>query len=262
MQSDPDRAIPILERLLKGAQSPRVKRDAIYVLAANSNPKAQQLLEQIARGSSGNPDLQLQAIQYLGRTSKQPNRAPLLMEIYNSSNDQTVKRAILNSFNSNNDKDRLMQLAKAEKNAELRMDIIRRIASSGDQTDVYQFYQAETDPALKAELLRMMNGRSDHLIEIARSEKDAKLRRIAVQSLASVRSQPATDALVAMYASETDPQVKRSIIDVLYSQRNVPALVAVGHKEPDLDMKKTIVRRMLDLPKSPERDQFLEEILK
>jgi hypothetical protein len=27
-------------------------------------------------------------------------------------------------------------------------------------------------------------------------------------------------------------------------------------------MKKTIVRRMLDLPKSPERDQFLEEILK
>jgi TolA-binding protein len=261
MQSDPDRAIPILERLLKGAQSPRVKRDAIYVLAANSNPKAQQLLEQIARGSSGNPDLQLQAIQYLGRTSKQPNRAPLLMEIYNSSNDQTVKRAILNSFNSNNDKDRLMQLAKAEKNAELRMDIIRRIASSGDQTDVYQFYQAETDPALKAELLRMMNGRSDHLIEIARSEKDAKLRRIAVQSLASVRSQPATDALVAMYASETDPQVKRSIVNALYGQKNVTALVQLGRKETDPELKREIVRELVNM-KSPEATQFLEEILK
>jgi TolA-binding protein len=261
MQSDPDRAIPILERLLKGAQSPRVKRDAIYVLAANSNPKAQQLLEQIARGSSGNPDLQLQAIQYLGRTSKQPNRAPLLMEIYNSSNDQTVKRAILNSFNTTNDKDRLMQLAKNEKNADLRMDIIRRIASSGDQTDVWQFYQTETDPALKQELLRMMNGRSDHLIEVARNEKDPKLRRIAVQSLASVHSQPATDALVAMYGSETDPQVKRTIVSALYGQRNVTALVQLGRKETDPDMKREIVRELVNM-KSPEATQFLEDILK
>jgi HEAT repeat protein len=155
----------------------------------------------------------------------------------------------------------LLQLAKAEKNAELRMDIIRRVASSGDQTDVYQFYQAETDPALKAELLRMMNGRSDHLIEIARGEKDAKLRRIAVQSLASVHSQPATDALVAMYASETDPQVKRSIVNALYGQKNVTALVQLGRKETDPELKREIVRELVNM-KSPEATQFLEEILK
>lgn len=260
MQSDPDRAIPILERLLKGAQSPRVKRDAIYVLAANSNPKAQQLLDQIARGSTGNPDLQLQAIQYLGRT-KQTNRAPLLMEIYNSTSDLAVKRAILNSLNSGNDKDRLLQMAKAEKNADLRMEIIRRLASSGDQADIWQFYQAETDPNTKIELLRMMNGNSERMIEIARSEKDAKLRRAAVQSLAGVKSPAATDAMIAMYSSETDPQVKRSIVNVLFSQRNVTALVQLGRKESDPDMKREIVRELVSM-KSPEATQFLEEILK
>ena len=62
VQSDPDRAYPILERLLKTAQSPRLKKNAIFVLAESSSPKYQQLLEQIARGG-GNPDLQVTAIQ-------------------------------------------------------------------------------------------------------------------------------------------------------------------------------------------------------
>jgi hypothetical protein len=260
MQSDPDRAIPILERLLKGAQSPAIKKRAIYVLAANSSPKAQQLLEQIARGGA-NPDLQLQAIMYIGSASKQQNRNQLLFEIYSSTTDMDVKRAILNSLSSTRDKDRMIQIAKMEKNSEMRMDAIRRLGSNGDQADMWQFYQSETDPNLKAELLRMMSGNTERLIEIARTDKDAKLRRIAVQNLGGVKAANATDALVSIYGTEQDPQVKRSIVGALYSQKNVTALVQLGRKETDPDMKREIVRELVSM-KSPEANQFLEEILK
>src|SRR5262249_19809798 len=65
MQTEPERAFPILESLLKSAQSPKLKKQAIFVLAQSSLPQAQTLLEQIARGSA-NPDLQLKAIQNVG----------------------------------------------------------------------------------------------------------------------------------------------------------------------------------------------------
>jgi len=65
MQSDSERAIPLFENMLKGAQSPKMKERALFVLAESSVPKAQQLLEQVARGG-GNPDLQVKAITYVG----------------------------------------------------------------------------------------------------------------------------------------------------------------------------------------------------
>ena len=73
MESDPDRAIPAIENLLKGAQPPRLKQRALFVLAQSGSPKAQQLVEQMARGGAGNPDLQVTAITYLGAAQR---RAP------------------------------------------------------------------------------------------------------------------------------------------------------------------------------------------
>ncbi len=260
-QSDPDRAIPILERLLKGAQAPKVKKNAIYVLAANSSPRAQQLLDQIARGGA-NPDLQLMAIQYIGgRSSKQANRGQLLMEIYGSTTDPAVKRGVLNALASSKDKDHLIQLAKNEKNAELRLDVIRMVGSSADQAEMWQFYQSETDPAVKAELLRLLSGNTEKLIEVARTEKDPKLRRAAVQSLGSVKAANTSDALVSIYGSEQDQQVKRAIVNSLANQRNVQPLIQLYRKETDLEVRRTILNSIVNM-RSPEATQFLEEILK
>src|ERR1035441_7898809 len=50
MQSDPERALPQVENLLKTSHSPKLKRQAIIVMGLNSSPRARQYLEQIARG--------------------------------------------------------------------------------------------------------------------------------------------------------------------------------------------------------------------
>lgn len=259
-QSDPDRAIPILEKLLKGTQAPRVKREAIFVLANNTSPKAQQLLEQIARGG-GNPDMQLQAIQYIGRTNRTTDRSALLLQIYGSTTDMAVKHAILNAMASNKDKQWLVQLAQNEKNADMRLDVIRMFGSTADQAKLWQFYQTETDPAAKMEILRLLSGNTEKLTEVARTEKDAKLRRAAIQMLGSVRSTNTSDALVSIYSADQDQQVKHSIINSLYAQKNVTALVQLGRKEGDIELKREIVSRLANMH-TPEANQFLEEILK
>jgi tetratricopeptide (TPR) repeat protein len=202
MQSDSERAIPLLENMLKGAQSPKLKERALFVLAQSSVPKAQQLLEQVARGG-GNPDLQVKAINYVGVAGrKQGAGNALLPEIYASTNDANVKRAILNAYMANRDTEHLLQVAKTEKTAEFRLDAIRFVGSSGGG-----------------------------------------------------------DALVAIYGSEQDRQVKQTIVEALFAHGNAKALVDLARNEKDPEMKKTIVR-FLSTMKGKEATDYLMEILK
>jgi len=259
-----EEAIPVLQKLLQGTSSPRVKARALFVLAQSNSPKAQQLLEQVARGQ-GNPDLQLTAIRYLGERRRQGGSNPVLAEIYNSSNDVNVKRAILNSFESARDKDRLLQIAKTEKQQDLRLHAIRMLGSiQGTQADVWALYQAEPSVEGKQQILETISGSAgnlDKLLEVARTEKEMKLRRFAINNLSTPRAASTDDTLASMYNSEQDQDVKRSIIDALASQKNVKAMIQIARAEKDNRMQQRILERLVNM-KSPEASDYLMEIIK
>jgi hypothetical protein len=264
VQSDPDRAFPLLENLLKSAQSPSLKKKAVYVLAQNNSPKAQALLQQVARGGQGNPDLQLTAIRYLGERRNQPNNAQMLFDIYNGTGDVNVKHTILNAFESGRDKDHLSQIAKSEKNQDLRLYAIRLLANiQGTQAELWQLYQNEPTLEGKQQILESIpsNGNVERLVEVAKAEKEPKLRRMAIQNLASTRAATTGDALAGIYAGEQDQEVKRAIIDALYNQKNVKPLISVARSEKDVQMKRRILDRLVNM-KSPEATDYLMEILK
>jgi hypothetical protein len=263
VQSDPERALPLLENLLKTSNSPKLKERVLFVLAQSSSPRGKQLLEQVARGSAGNPDLQLKAIRYVSATSKKTDNRQLLWEIYTASNDLQVKRAILNGLMGAGDKDHILQIAKTEKDPKLRLDAISMLGASGAQSELWQMYQSETSPDAKQQILYSMiaSGSADRLLEVAKTEKDIKLRRSAIQALGSMNASKTGDALVSVYGSETDPAVKKSIVDGLRSQKNAKALVDLARKESDPAMKREIVSRLSGM-NSKEAADYLMELLK
>jgi HEAT repeat protein len=265
MQSDQERALPLLENLLKTSSSPKLKERALFVLAQSNTPRGKQVLEQVARGSAGNPDLQLKALSYVSASGKKGGnqQQQLLWEVYSASGDNQVKRAALRGLMSARDKDHLLQIARTEKSQPLRMEAIAYLGSSGAQVELTQLYQTETSPELKDQILHSLisGGSSDRLLEIAKSEKDPKLRRSAIRALGSMGATKTGDALVSMYGSETDPAVKRSIMDGLHSQRNAKAMVDLARKENDPAMKREIVSRLSNM-KSKEATDYLLELLK
>jgi hypothetical protein len=261
MQSDPERAIPLLESQLKGSASPKVKRNTLFVLAQSNSPKAQALIEQIARGGA-NPDLQLKAISYMDQRRRPNNNAQVLSEIYTSTTDLAVKRAILQAYAGMRDKDRLLQAAKSEKSPELREFAIGNLAGNSGNPELWQLYQAETTTEGKLLLLRYMhsNGNADKLLEVVRNEKDPKVRMDAMRALASQRAGVSGDTLVSLYTAEQDPQIKQSILDGLSSQRNAKAMVDIARAEKDTKMKLRIVERLGNM-RSKEAQDYLAEIL-
>src|SRR5262249_38462274 len=112
MNNSPEEALPILEKMLTGTNSPKVKDRALFVLSQSHSPKAREIIANIAKGN-GNPDLQMRAIRYLGMMGGADSRA-LLADVYRATPDPTVKRQILRSYMTSGDRERLFTLAKSE----------------------------------------------------------------------------------------------------------------------------------------------------
>lgn len=261
INSEPDRAIPLLEKLLNEAKSsPSLKQRALYVLAQSRSDKAREIVGQYAKSGS-NPDLQLRAVEYLGTYRAKESRQTLA-DIYGAVNDINVKRAVLRSFMISHDTEHLLNAAKHETNPDLRRDAIRQLGNLQAQTELAQLYSTESNPELKETIIQAIanGGGGDKLIDIAKSEKDAKLRGIAINRLANMRREKSADALASMYGSESDKNIKLQIIQALWMQQAAKPLVDIARNEKDPELKKEAVHR-LAMMKSKEATDYLMELL-
>jgi HEAT repeat protein len=256
--SDPTTAIPIAEQILKGSASPRLKERALFVLAQMNTPKSREILTSVAKGGSI-PELQSKAIQYLGVHGGRESRA-VLADIYASTTDVDAKRRILRAFMVAGEKDRLLAVAQTEQNAELRSEAVRQLGAMGANEELWQMYQKETSSDVKRQMLSAMQagGNATRVIEIAKTEKDPELRRLAVRNLGVMGSKAAGDALLEIYATEKDPAIRRQVVNSLFTQGNATALVALARKEQDMTMKTEIVRRLSNMDNKVARDYMLE----
>ncbi len=259
--SIPRRRCPLLEKQLAGTGSPRLKGQALFVLAQMNNPRAREVLLNIAKGSSI-PELQSKAIQYLGANGGRESRAALA-EIYASSTDVDVKRRILRAFMAAGEKDRLLNAAQTEQNPELRAEAVRQLGAMGANDELWQMYQKETSIDVKRQILSAMQvgGNTARMVEIAKTEKDADLRRIAVRNLGVMGGRTAGDALVEIYSVEKDPAIRRQVINSLFQQGNATSLVALARKEQDMAMKTEIVKRLSNMD-NKEAQAYMLELLK
>lgn len=258
--SDPAQAIPMLQKLLQGAQSPRLKERALFVLAQSRSPEARKVMTDIARGNA-NPDLQRKAIQYLGINGSTENRQ-LLADIYQSSTDSDVKRQILRAYMVSGDRARVLAAATGEKAPELRAEAVRQLGVMGARDELWQLYQKETDTAVKRQVLQALfvGGDSARLIELANTEADPELRRSAIRHLGTMNAARTGEALTGLYQKEKTAENRRTIVRSLFVQGNAEALVAIARKETDVEMKKDIVKQ-LSLMKSKVATDYLMEIL-
>jgi HEAT repeat protein len=260
MSANPDKGVPMAEAILNGAGNPKLKSQALFLLGQNGSSQARDVMAKIAKGQS-NPDLQRKAVEYLGLFGGQQSRQTLA-EIYQSTNDVSVKRAIIRSYMIGGDKEHLFAAAKGEKDPSLRADAIRQLGLVHAPEELRQLYKTETTPEVKKDILQafFLSGDAKFLAEAAQSEKDVEIRRSAIHNLGLVGSPEAKEALLAIYAKETDRENKEAVLNALFIQGNAHALVSIARSEKDPELKKIAVSK-LALMNSKEGNDYLMEIL-
>ena len=284
LNSDPERAMPIVEKVLNGSSSPKDKAKVLFLVAQTGSPQGMEVLARIARGQS-NPELQRKAVEYLGMFGgvsggveggveggikggvNGPKRrgassGQLLAEVYASSADESVKRAVLRSYMMSGDRESLFAAAKSEKNEGLKREAIRQLGLTGGLSELQQLYQAEPSTELRREILQgfFLGGDSQKLVQVAQGEKDPELRRTAIRTLGLMGGVEASKALQDIYAKETDRSLKEEVLNAYFLQGNAKALVAIARNEKDPGLKKRAVEK-LSLMGSKEGNDYLMELL-
>lgn len=273
INSDPERAIPLVQGVLSSAGSLKLKDRALFVLAQSNSAQAHTIL--ITTAKSGTPDLQLKAINYVaisrGRDTSKTTLAELL-DIYNASQNDSVKRAVISAIGNSNQRGFMVstytgsasgQMAAARSDA-ARGEAAATAANTEAQTALWSLYAKESSKDLKGQILSTLGamGASDRIIEVARSEKDAELRNRAIRSLGNMRSERSGQTLIELYPTLTDVDAKKAVISALMGQNNGEGLVAIVRKETNFELKKRVVENLTNMPKNKAAQDYLMEIIK
>src|SRR5687767_10937243 len=91
MAQPPERALPIIKKVLAGSQTPLVKHRALFVLSQIDSPEAQQILAQASRSTDA--AMRGEAIRSIG-IGGDPKALDALQEIYKTG-DFGVKQEVL-----------------------------------------------------------------------------------------------------------------------------------------------------------------------
>jgi len=260
MQNDPEKGLAFVEKWIRSTTSSKIKDRILFILSQSNSEKAEQVLLSIAKGNN-DPDLQKHAIRYLGMNGNSRNRA-LLKEIYTSSSNVAVKKAVFQGWLMSGDKDSVLDVARQEKSPELRKEAIRYLGIMGARSELKQLYNQDDDAETKEALLQAMGigGDVQGMIEIAQKEKDPEVRRRAVRNLGIFGGHEGSAALVSVYESQTDLETKKEVINSLFISGAAKQMVELARKETNPELKKRLVQKMA-LMRSPEITEYMMEIL-
>jgi HEAT repeat protein len=201
MRTDPDKGLPIIEKMLAGGATPRVRDRALFVLSQSRSPRARDIMVNTAKNNA-DPDLQLRAIRYLGFMGGAADREQLA-DIYRTSSNVSVKRSILQSYFMNGNVEKLTELARSEKDSELRLTIIRDLGMMnrpGTSETLVSIYGSDASTDVRKAIVNglFIQRNAKALVDLARSEKDPVMKKEIVQKLSVMKAPEATDYMLEL----------------------------------------------------------------
>ena len=257
MQSDPERALPIIDGILAGNYSSKLKERALFVLSQSGSPRAAETLSRIAK--SGPPELQMKAIRYLGIGGGSRSR-DVLADVYNSTTSIEVKKEVLKAYMMSGDHAHLLALAKGETNPDLRASAVMQLGVSGGRSELAELYTTEPNVEVRKKIHQAMfvGGGAEKLGEIAATEKNLDLKVTAIRNLGLLGGGRTGSQLVQLYQSDTRPEVREAVINALFIQNNAKALVDLARAEKDKELKHAIVSKLSIMHNKDATDYLME----
>ncbi|NKB88222.1 MAG: tetratricopeptide repeat protein [Acidobacteria bacterium] len=267
---EPERALPLLERIIRTDEDIEMRQRALFILLQGHSENAVDLIAEIARDDS-DPEMQMYALRHLGMFGGDRVQG-LMDEIYAGTTDREVKGAIISGYMMSGHAERLYEIARTEADDELRVLAIRHLAMTGGAEELWQLYDAEESVEARKAILGVMfmTGHSSRLIEIARTEPDIELKRTAIQGLGMVHGEHDEDggvddaevqaALLDLYRANQDQEIRGSILSAFMMRGDATALIDLYDQTEDVDNRRRIVQ-MLSMVDSDEAVDFLIRII-
>jgi HEAT repeat protein len=200
-----ERVVDALEDLLRTSNDERAQRSAVRALAYHESPRARRSLRALIERPDVPEQLRREAIGSFERERSSADDAAYIRSLYGRIESQQLKESVINAAGRLGGADNEQWLANLVKNPseppQLRAAALSRLGrTTVPISEFAKMYDAATERGIREQVMNVLAYRkepeaTDKLIEIARTGTDPQLRRLAINYLAR-KNDPRTQKLL------------------------------------------------------------------
>jgi HEAT repeat protein len=200
-----DRVVDALEDLLRTSNDERVQRSAVRALAHHESPRARRSLRALIERNDVPEQLRREAIGSFERERSSAEDAAYIRSLYGRIESEKLKESVINAAGRLGGADNEQWLANLVKNPneppQLRAAALGRLGrTTVPIAEFSKMYDAATERGIREQVMNVLAYRkepeaTDKLIEIARTGTDPQLRRLAINYLTR-KNDPRTQKLL------------------------------------------------------------------
>jgi len=239
MSQAPERALPIIKKVLAGPQTRLVKQRALFVLSQIDSPEAQEILVQTARSSD--PAMRGEAIRSIG-IGGDPKALDSLLAIYNAGGPD-VKAEVLQAWLIAGHKEAVYQVALNAKTEGEANEAIRMLGVMG-ATDELRKLGDKPNAASGLVDAYALSGDLASLRKIAEGSGDRAVRIDAVRKIGLIDSDAARAALRDIYSRSTDAEIKDAALQGMLIVGDEQGVLALYKAARTTEEKRVLLRTL------------------
>ena len=239
MHQPPERALPIIKKVLAGSQTTLVKKRALFVLSQIRSPEAQELLLQAVR--SPDASLRGEAIRSIG-IGGDAKSLDALQTVY-STGTEDVKKEVLQAWLIAGRKDAVYQAALNAKSEDEAREAIQILSAMG-ATDELRRLGDRPNAHSGLTQAYAISGDLASLRKIAEGNGEVSQRVEAVRHIGIIRNDAARAALRDIYSRSTDEKIKEAAMQGMLIARDEQGVLALYRAAKTSDEKRALLRTL------------------
>jgi HEAT repeat protein len=236
----PERAMPIVQRVLASDASDELKSRALFVLSQMDTPEAQTLLIESARSSSG--ELQAEAIRMIGIGGNDDALAEL-NAIY-ANGDADVREAVLEAYLIAGDEDAVFQIAVNAQDPEAYEEAVEMLAAMGatDKLRELREQRGVSDALIEAYLIA---GDLEELELLAADNSDPAQQMEAIEALGAAGGKEAGPKLAEIYRGADSADIREAALEGILISGNDEVMLELFRSVEDTQEKREILEMLV-----------------
>ena len=240
IMAPPERALPLVRKVLEGDNSDEMKESALFILSQIDLPEAQTLLLETARQSDG--DLMEEAIRMIG-IGGDPAAMAGLTELYNSG-DEEVREAVLEAYLIADDANAIYEIAASTDNEEDFEDAVEMLAAMGANEELRKLRESK---GLSESLIEAyaISGDAESLRLLSMDDSNPELQVQAIEAMGMIGGEEVNATLVGIYRNSDSAEVREAAMDGLFMSGDDKGVLELYRSSQDAGEKKELLEYLV-----------------
>jgi hypothetical protein len=242
INAPPERALPVLKKVLASQRSIKVKKRALFVLSQLETDEAMKVVLDTAKTSS-EPELRREAINMLG-VSGADSAIEGLVDIYATSGNAEEKKRVIEAWLVADRKDLVLKAARTEADPKLRRKAIETLGAMEASEELVQLFETTQDAGNRGAIIQAL-GVAENVNALKSIASNAKLpegERVEAMQALGVASDEDGAVLVELYAKAETPALREAALQGLLVTDDAEAVKKLYRNARSAEEKKALLR--------------------